>query len=151
MASHLPAIRDAVALLPNAVEGEALSSARAAVAEVLHACLFEVSTREVPPDERRVVDVALSAAAASLKGALFRALKSCALHRAFLGLPATLEATRLLLAAAPAKGVATYMETDLCADIDRCRDRCARRQRTRRGTVFRRAWVSGPASDTSRA
>lgn len=131
MASHLPTIKDAVALLPGAAEGEALTAARAAVAEALHACLHEISTRDVPPDERRQVDVALSADASSLKGALFKALKSCALHRAFLGLPATLEATRLLLAAAPAKGVATYIETDLCADIDTCRSRRARRQRGR--------------------
>jgi hypothetical protein len=131
MASHLSAIKDAVALLPGAAEGKALTAARAAVAEALHACLLEISTRDVPPDERRQVDVALSADAAALKGALFKALKSCSLHRAFLGLPATLEATRLLLAAAPAKGVATYMETELCADIDACRSRCARRQRGR--------------------
>ena len=74
-----------------------------------------------PP--RQAVDMALSPDAAALKGALFKALKSCELHRAFLGLPATLEATRLLLAAAPAKGVATYLETDLCADISACQSR----------------------------
>ena len=44
----------------------------------------------------------------------------CMLYRAFMGLPALMEETRKLLTAAPAKGVATYLETDLCADIDVC-------------------------------
>ena len=39
------------------------------------------------------------------------------MHRGLLGLPRTLETTRVLLCAAPAKGVATYLETDLVADI----------------------------------
>ena len=123
MASHLPGIQQAVASLAGA-QDEALTEARASVAKALHNCFHEVSSRDVSPDERKQIDLALSADATALKGALFKALKVCDLHRAFLGLPATLEATRLQLAAAPAKGVATYLEVDLCADIDACSSRC---------------------------
>lgn len=122
MASHLPGIQQAVASLAGA-QDEALTEARASVAKALHNCFHEVSSRDVSPDERKQIDLALSADATALKGALFKALKVCDLHRAFLGLPATLEATRLQLAAAPAKGVATYLEVDLCADIDACSSR----------------------------
>eukprot|EP00908_Phaeocystis_cordata_P024603 Transcript_7061.p1 GENE.Transcript_7061~~Transcript_7061.p1 ORF type:complete len:232 (+),score=101.01 Transcript_7061:111-806(+) len=110
--------RDAVASADEA----ALGDARAALSEALNALLLHVATTDVPEDDRRALDAALSPDAAALKGALLKALKVCALHRAFLGLPALMEETRKLLTAAPAKGVATYLEVELCADIDACTD-----------------------------
>ena len=66
MASHLQKINDAVISLGGA-ESDSLAAARAAVAEALHACFLEISTSDASHDERKVVDVALSADAAALK------------------------------------------------------------------------------------
>ena len=117
-ASHLESIRAALATVAASDGAEALAAARAGLAAALHGCLLEVAQHDVPEEQRRQLDAALCAETTALRGALFKALRVCSLHRAFLGLPRLLEATRLLLAAAPAKGVATFIETDLCADID---------------------------------
>ena len=116
--SHLECIRAALATAAAADGAEALAAARADLAEALHGCLLEVAQGDVPEEERQALDAALCAETTGLRGALFKGLRACALHRAFLGLPRLLEATRLLLTAAPAKGVATFFEIDLCADID---------------------------------
>uniref|UniRef100_A0A7S0NXA3 Uncharacterized protein n=1 Tax=Calcidiscus leptoporus TaxID=127549 RepID=A0A7S0NXA3_9EUKA len=97
-------------------------AARDAVAEALHALLLHLATSDCAEQERRTLDSALSEQALSLKGGLLKALKQCALHRAFLGLPLLMEQTRQLLAGAPAKGVASYLEDALCTDIDACED-----------------------------
>ena len=117
----LPAVRtqrDAVASADEATIGDA----RAALSEALNALLLHVATNDCGEEERRELDGALSPDAAALKGALLKALKVCALYRAFLGLPSLMEETRRLLSAAPAKGVASYLEEALCADIDACAD-----------------------------
>ena len=117
----LPAVRtqrDAVASADEAT----IADARAALSEALNALLLHVATNDCGEEERRELDGALSPDAAALKGALLKALKVCALYRAFLGLPSLMEETRRLLSAAPAKGVASYLEEALCADIDACAD-----------------------------
>ena len=117
----LPAVRtqrDAVASADEATIGDA----RAALSEALNALLLHVATNDCGEEERRELDGALSPDAAALKGALLKALKVCALYRAFLGLPSLMEETRRLLSAAPAKGAASYLEEALCADIDACAD-----------------------------
>ena len=114
--ASVQAQRDAVA----AADDKSLADARAALSEALNALLLHVATNDVPEAERRTLDGALAGDAAALKGALLKALKVCALYRAFLGLPALMEETRKLLTAAPAKGVAGYLEEALCADIDAC-------------------------------
>ena len=81
-----------------------------------------MAAEDVAEDARRNLDAALAADAAALKNALLKALRACALHRAFLGLPALLEETRRLLTAASAKLVATTLETELCADVEACED-----------------------------
>ena len=91
----------------------------------MQALLSEVGANDVDEVERRALDGALSPHAAELKGALLKALRVVACARGFLGLPALMEETRKLLCAAPAKGVATYVEEALCADITRCHDRRA--------------------------
>lgn len=101
---------------------EAVAGARATLADELHALLTDVSTHECPGDMRQKIDVSLGPHATALKGALLKALKVCVLYRAFTGLPVLMEETRKLLCSSPAKGVATYLETDLCADIDACTD-----------------------------
>lgn len=103
-----------------AAEGDALAPARDALADALAALLYNVASRDAPEDERRTLDSTLAPDAAALKGALLKSLRVAALHRAFLGLPALMEATRRLLCAAPAKGVATYLEEALCADLAAC-------------------------------
>ena len=105
-----------------AADDSSLTAARASLSDALNALLLLVASTDVPEAERRALDASLSAEAAALKGALFKALKDCALHRAFLGLPLLMEETRRLLTAAPAKGVATYLEVELCASIDACKD-----------------------------
>ena len=97
-----------------------LPSAREALAEAVQALLEEVASKDVPETERRELDMALSPAAKDLKSALLKALRLCSCARGFLGLPALMEETRKLLCAAPAKGVGTYVEVALCADIDQC-------------------------------
>ena len=87
----------------------------------MHALLLHAAAEDAE-DARRNLDAALAADAAALKNALLKALRSCALHRAFLGLPALLEETRRLLTAASAKLVATTLETELCADVEACED-----------------------------
>ena len=100
----------------------ALPDAKAAQTAALHALLLHVAAEDVAEDARRNLDAALAADAAALKNALLKALRSCALHRAFLGLPALLEETRRLLTAASAKLVATTLEVELCADVEACED-----------------------------
>ena len=101
---------------------ETLGDARTALSEAVNALLKHVASTDVAEAERKQLDSALAADAAALKGALLKALKVCALYRAFLGLPSLMEETRRLLSAAPAKGVASYLEEALCADIDACTD-----------------------------
>ena len=60
--------------------------------------------------------------AGEVKGGLLKALRVCACSIGFTRMPLLSEQTRRLLCAAPAKGVATYMEEALCADIDACTD-----------------------------
>ena len=110
--------RDAVASADESTIGDA----RTALSEALNALLSHVAANDLSEDERRQLDGALGPDAAALKGALLKALKLCALYRAFLGLPALMEETRRLLTAAPAKGVSSYLEEALCADIDTCGD-----------------------------
>ncbi len=113
---RLQAVRDGLAQLAASDEA-GLTSARAVVCDALHALLLDVATRDVPEDARRLIDSALAPEATALRGALLKALRVCALHRGLLGLPALLEQTRILLAGAPHKGVATYLEVDLVADV----------------------------------
>ena len=105
-----------------AADEATLSDARTALAASLHALLLEVSSNDVEEGARRLLDVTLSKESTALKGALLKALKECRMHRAFLGPPALKEAPRKLLAAAPAKGVASYLEIELCDDIGSCED-----------------------------
>ena len=116
--SSVRAQRDAVAAADEATIGDA----RSALSEALNVLLLHVGTNDVSEEDRRSLDIALSPDAAALKGALLKALKVCALHRAFLGLPGLMEETRKMLCTAPAKGVATYLEVELCADVDACTD-----------------------------
>ena len=109
---------DAVASADEA----SISDARVSLSEALNALLSHVAAKDLSEDERRQLDSALSPDAAALKGALLKALKVCALYRAFFGLPVLMEETRKLLTAAPAKGVSAYLEEALCADIDTCSD-----------------------------
>jgi hypothetical protein len=99
-----------------------LPSAREKLAEAVQELLTQVASNDVPELERRALDSALSPHAADLKGALLKALRLCSCARGFIGLPALMEETRKLLCAAPAKGVATYLEEALCKDIDSCAD-----------------------------
>ena len=99
-----------------------LPNAREELAEAVQALLSEVAAHDVGEAERRALDEALAPHASDLKGALLKALRLCCCARGFLGLPALMEATRVLLCAAPAKGVATYLEDALCADIDRIQE-----------------------------
>lgn len=121
MESRLKLVQTDIEALAKADEA-ATPDARAALAKSLHALLLDVASRDVEEATRREIDMSLSEEAVALKGALFKALKLCKLHRAFLGLPALKEETRKLLAAAPAKGVSTYLETELCKDIDECKE-----------------------------
>ena len=82
-----------------------------------HGLLRLVASSEMPPAERGRIDAALSADAVAMKGSLLKALKVCDLHRAFLGLPALMEQTRRLLAAAPCKAVGGFLEDELCSDV----------------------------------
>ena len=97
-----------------------LPNAREQLAEAVKEVLTQVASNDVPEQERRALDSALSPHAADLKGALLKALRLCSCARGFLGLPALMEETRKLVCAAPAKGVATYLEEALCKDIDSC-------------------------------
>lgn len=99
-----------------------VTASRAALADALQRLLHEVASKDVAEDARRAIDASLVPHAVALKGALFKALKACSLHRAFTGLPTLMEETRRLLAGAPAKGVASYLEVELCADVDLCTD-----------------------------
>lgn len=72
----------------------ALTDARAALAEALAALFAMVASTEVDEPTRRHLDTRLCEHAADLKGALFKALKECRHHRAFLGLPGIMEETR---------------------------------------------------------
>ena len=110
--------RDRIASLDPT--SDKLPSAREDLAEAMHSLLCEVSATDMAEVERRSLDAALSPHAADLKSALLKALRVCMCARGLLGLPALMEETRKLLCAAPAKGVATYLEQALCADIDNC-------------------------------
>jgi hypothetical protein len=100
--------RDWLASLDGA--SDKLPSAREALAEAVDALLSDIGVRDVEETERRSLDAALAPHAAEMKGALLKALRVCHCSRGFLGLPALMEETRKLLCAAPAKGVATYLE-----------------------------------------
>jgi len=114
------AARDRLASLE--MTSDKLPSAREELAEAMHALLADVASRDVGEVERRSLDGALAPHAAELKGALLKALRSCACARGFLGLPSLMEETRKLLCGAPAKGVASYLEEALCADVAACVD-----------------------------
>lgn len=103
-------------------EEQLKSAKRGALCDDLHALLLDIATRDIDDAARRKVDGALVPQATLLKGALLKALRVSALHRGLLGLDGLLEQTRRLLAGAPPKGVASYLETDLVADIEGCRD-----------------------------
>jgi hypothetical protein len=120
LVAEVIAARDAVT--SAAGDETSLAEARERMAAAVHALLSDVATREADEDERRSIDSILAPEAASLKGALLKALRLCLLARGFLGLPALMEETRRLLCAAPAKGVATYLEEALCKDIVLCKD-----------------------------
>ena len=122
MDALLAALRAKQAAVVACADEAALPDAKAAQTAALHALLLHVAAEDVAEDARRALDAALAADAAALKNALLKALRSCALHRAFLGLPALLEETRRLLTAASAKLVATTLETELCADVEACED-----------------------------
>ena len=122
MDALLAALRAKQAAVAACADEAALPDAKAAQTAALHALLLHVAAEDVAEDARRALDAALAADAAVLKNALLKALRACALHRAFLGLPATLEATRQLLTKASAKLVATTLEAELCADCERCED-----------------------------
>lgn len=125
MASLLEQVHAACDSLAACEEEDAICSARSDVARTLHQLLAHVSQGDVPLPEREKIDASLSPRATALKGALLKALKVCALYRAFTGLPLLMEQTRRLLTAAPTSGVATYLEKELCADIEACSDRRA--------------------------
>jgi hypothetical protein len=119
---HIWKARDWLQSVERDAASDKLPSAREALAEAVEALLSDVASREVEETERRALDAALAPHAASLKGALLKALRVCSCARGFLGLPAVLEQTRRLLTAAPAKGVSTYLEDNLCKDIGSCTD-----------------------------
>ena len=113
------AARDAVkTLTANDGLSDKLPCAREELASAVQELLTEVASKDVGETERRALDGALAPHALDLKGALLKALRLCGCARGFLGLPALMEETRKLLCAAPAKGVATYLEEALCADIE---------------------------------
>ena len=123
--SYLPLIRiwearDAVLELEDS--SDKLPSAREALAEAVSKLLTDIAWRDADEQERVALDVVLAPRAAELKGALLKALRVCGCARGFLGLPRLMEETRKLLTAAPAKGVATYLEDALCADVAACED-----------------------------
>ena len=135
--------RDRLASL--GMDSDKLPNAREDLADAVQALLSEVGANDVGEVERRALDGALSPHAAELKGALLKALRVVACARGFLGLPALMEETRKLLCAAPAKGVATYVEEALCADITRCHDR-----RTLAAVVDLMAVMSGNSLETGK-
>ena len=90
------------------------------MAEAIEALLIDCGKPDAsPPPEVRAIDEALAPHAADLKG-LLKALRLCSCAIGLLRLHLLCEQTPSLLCAAPAKGVATYLEEALCADIDKC-------------------------------
>eukprot|EP00965_Chrysotila_dentata_P067726 2241147-Pleurochrysis_carterae.AAC.3 len=96
----------------TAAEGEASTAAKERVAQSVRSLLLHVAQQDLGDEERRIADGMLCASGnpKALKGGLLKALKLSETHRGFLGLPALMEETRKLLAAAPAKGVSSYLE-----------------------------------------
>ena len=119
MDALLADLRAKQAAVAACADEAALPDAKADKSNALHAPTWPPRTSPRTPCRR--LDAALAADAAALKNALLKALRACALHRAFLGLPALLEETRRLLTAASAKLVATTLRS-LCADVEACED-----------------------------
>ena len=109
-------------LTTNDPTSDKLPSVREAMAEAIEALLIDCGKPDAPPppEELRAIDEALAPHAADLKGGLLKALRLCSCAIGLLRLHLLCEQTRRLLCAAPAKGVATYLEEALCADIDKC-------------------------------
>lgn len=121
MDALLAAVDEAATGVAAAQVGD-LAAKREVLAGALSALLLKVAKEDLPESVREPIDAKLAARAAELKGALLKALRECALHRAFLGLPKLMEEMRRLLTACPAKGVASYLEVALCEDISQCND-----------------------------
>ena len=143
--SELAAFMDAYKTAEAAIEaGEAQKDAATAAREALKlavaALLLHVASNTDNADVCKEVDEALATykpvegkystskgrsapllKPAVLKGSLLAALKKCSSYEALLAMPQLCETTRKLLCAAPATGVAQFLEVELAADIDACK------------------------------
>lgn len=108
-------------LLSHDPTTDKLPNAREELAEAIELQLVQCGANDAMETEVNAIDSALSPHAADLKGGLLKALRVCACSTGFTRMPLLSEQTRRILCAAPAKGVATYMEA-LCTDIDACTD-----------------------------
>jgi hypothetical protein len=102
---------------------EAKTRAKDATKDALHNLFHAVSEsrkEDMPEQTRKEVDAALVADAEPLKWPLLHALKNCSLHRAFLGLPQTMEQTRRFLTTVSTNKITELLSDGLCKDILTC-------------------------------
>jgi hypothetical protein len=106
-------------------DGAQLPGAKSACADALHSLLAFVAS--APKDElsaavRAEIDSSIFDDAATLKWHLLRGLQRTVLHRAYLGLPKSMEQTRRFLTKMPPKKMSEVLEEKLGEDLTSCTD-----------------------------
>lgn len=104
---------------------DAKAAAKAALGEALNNLLMLVAKAnkdQMDASVRSELDTALLADAEGLKWPLLKGLKWCILHRAYLGLPNTMEQTRRYFTNISANKCKEILEEGLSADLAKCED-----------------------------
>ena len=116
-------LRDQITSYSKSTSKEAQSIAKPALSASLHSLLQHISIHDIPEATRRGVDEELATKHATvLKWGLLRGLQRTDLARSYLGLPRTLEQTRIFLASVSLGKANDILQTELGKNMDACQN-----------------------------